>query len=509
MRNRLYYGDNLEILKNYISDASVDLIYLDPPFNSKADYNLLYKEPTGTLSQAQITAFEDTWRWTEEAEKTYKQVVEEAPSDVVELMLSFRRFLKHSDVMAYLTMMCIRLIELKRVLKNTGSIYLHCDPSASHYLKILMDAIYGKRNYLNEVTWCYKSRPLSKRYFCKKHDTIFLYSKSDKYFFDWKANIQPLSPVTVKKYKYKDDIGHYRLVGRGIKGSPIQSAKDVDPEWEIKHPELVVRDYLKEGYPLEDYWHIDIINQSAKERLGYPTQKPEKLLERIIKASSSEGSVILDPFCGCGTSIAVAQRLNRQWVGIDITHLAINLIKLRLKRMFEIEPDKSYDVIGEPKDIAGANELALQDRFQFQYWALSLIDARPYGDKKKGPDTGIDGYIYFWDSRDEIRKVIVQVKSGKVGVKEIRELNSVVEREEAAVGVFLTLKEPTRPMVSEAAGFGFHRSEVLRKDYSKIQILTVEDAIAGKKPNLPSEFLISPFKNAGFKSSSKQNKIFD
>lgn len=509
MDSFLYYGDNLEILRNYIADESVDLIYLDPPFNSKADYNLLFKEPTGKPSQAQITAFEDTWRWTEETERILKEVVDIASADIVEIMISFRKILKHSDVMAYLTMMCIRLIELKRVLRQTGSIYLHCDPSASHYLKILMDAVFGKNNYRNEIVWCYKSRPMSKRHFCKKHDTIFFYSKSNKYHFDWKANLQPLSPVTIKKYKYKDDIGYYRLVGRGIKGSPIQSAKDVDIEWEHTHPELVVRDYLKGGYPIEDYWYIDIINQSARERLGYPTQKPEALLERIIKASSQEGDVVLDPFCGCGTSIAVAQNLNRNWIGIDITHLAINLIKLRIKNMFDMIPKRDYSVIGEPEDLIGAYELANQNRFQFQFWALSLIDARPYGDKKKGADTGIDGFIYFWESKDEVKKVIVQVKSGKAGVKDIRELQSVVDREKAAIGIFLTFEKPTRAMMAEAAGYGFYTSKITRKDYSKCQILTIEEVLSGTQPHLPGDFRISPFKKAVFRLSSNQNSIFE
>ena len=507
--NTLYYGDNLPILRNYLKDESVDLIYLDPPFNSKASYNLLFKEPAGEASKAQITAFEDTWHWNEEVERSFQEIVKSAPASVVEMMRSFRQFVGLNDMMAYLTMMCVRLLELKRVLKESGSIYLHCDPTASHYLKILMDTVFGKRNFRNEIVWCYKSRPFSKRYFCRKHDTIFFYSKNDNYYFDWGANLKPLSPVTIKKYKYEDEIGKYRLSGRGIKESPIRSAKDVDPVWEKEHPELVVRDYLKKGYPIEDYWFIEIINQSAKERLGYPTQKPEALLERIIKASSKEGDVVLDPFCGCGTTIITAQDLYRNWIGIDITHLAVNLIKWRLKSMFDVEPKLDYRVIGEPEDLSGAKELAALNRYQFQWWALSLIDARAYGDKKKGADSGIDGYIYFMDAKNEYKKIVVQVKSGKVSVKDIRDLGHVIERENAAMGIFITLEEPTKPMISEAAGMGFYQSQITKREYPKLQICAITDLLKGQKPNIPEQFKIASYKEADRVFPKNQNNIFD
>ena len=499
MENTLYFGDNLNILRDYIPDESVDLIYLDPPFSSKADYNILFKESEGTLSEAQITAFEDTWHWTMESEKTFYEIIEKAPANVIEMIKSFRQFLGQNDVMAYLTMMCIRLIELTRVLKKTGSIYLHCDPTASHYLKILMDTIFGKKNCRNEITWCYKSRPMSKKYFCKKHDIIFLYSKSDNYYFDWKANLIPLSPVTIKKFKYEDEIGKYRLVGRGIKGSPIKSAKDVDPKWEHTHPELVKRNYLKEGYPIEDWWIINIINQASAERLGYPTQKPEELLERIIKASSQKGDIVLDPFCGCGTTIAVAQKLKRKWIGIDITHLAVNLMKFRLRNMFELESNKHYKVIGEPEDLSGAIELAHQNRYQFQWWALSLINAKPYSDKKKGADTGIDGYMYFQEifqvRNRETKPIIVQVKSGHVNVEDIRALSHVMDREKSPISIFITLEPPTKPMIKEAASKGFYKSVLFNRDFPRIQIITIEELLNGKIPNVPST-IIPPYKKA-------------
>jgi len=244
-KNKLYFGDNLDIMRSHIADESVDLIYLDPPFNSNASYNVLFGEANGTKSTAQITAFDDTWHWGQESESTYYEIVTGGPKKLADLIQAFRSFLGQSDMMAYLTMMAIRLAEMHRVLKPTGSIYLHCDPTASHYLKLIMDAVFGAKNFRNEIMWCYKSRPQSKRYYGRKHDTLLFYSVSDTYVFNWKEVVRPLSEETIKKYKHIDEDGRrYRLQGRGIKGSPIRSAKDVDLEWEVTNPELTVRDYL-------------------------------------------------------------------------------------------------------------------------------------------------------------------------------------------------------------------------------------------------------------------------
>jgi len=429
--NTLYYGDNLTILRRYFPNESVDLIYLDPPFNSNASYNILFKEPGtgGEQSAAQITAFDDTWHWTLETEQAFQEIVKTAPATVVNLMTALKDAIHRNDLLAYLTMMCIRLLELKRVLKQTGSLYLHCDPTASHYLKILLDAIFGKENFRNEIVWLYKGRELSHRNYNKKHDIIFFYTKSDKYRFNWEAILEPLEESSKKALaRYKDEKGYF--IVRYKKGggfAPIE-----------KEGEGTYRQYVPKGVPPRDWFYADYARKS--ELLGYRTQKPEALLERIIKASSNEGDTVLDPFCGCGTAVVAAHRLNRKWIGIDITHLAINLIKGRLKDNFpEIELKAA---VGEPVDLAGAEALALQNRYQFQWWALSLVDARPFGDKKKGADTGIDGFLFFNDA-GETKKAVVQVKSGKVGVSQIRELNAVVAREKAEMGFFLTLKTPT------------------------------------------------------------------
>ncbi len=496
-KNKLYFGDNLDILREHVQDETVDLIYLDPPFNSNATYNVLFQEKTGEQSAAQITAFEDTWHWGMESEYAYQEMVKEGSRKLADLLQAMRTFLGQNDMMAYLVMMAQRMVELHRVLKPTGSIYLHCDPTASHYIKLVMDAVFGADNFRNEIVWCYKSRPISKRHFSKKHDIVLFYSKTEAYIFNWKANLQPLSEVTISKYRLEDKIGKYRLVGRGITGSPIRSAKDVDPKWEIEHPELVTRDYLREGYPLDDWWNINIINQAANERLGYPTQKPEALLERIISASSNEGDLVLDPFCGCGTTIAVAERLKRHWIGIDITHLAISLMRHRLHDTFS--PDLlPYEVIGDPKDLSSARALAEQNRYQFEWWALGLVDARPAQDKRKGADRGVDGYINFFDDNSgKAKTVAVQVKSGHVNAAYIRDLKGVLEREKAPVGILITLEEPTEPMLKEATIAGFYEPEHFPgQQYPRLQILTIRELLEGKEAQYPHMAPSATFKRA-------------
>jgi len=518
MKNTLYYGDNLDILRKYIPDESVDLIYLDPPFNSKATYNILFKEPSGKASEAQITAFDDTWHWTEDTARTYTEIMNTAPAKVAETMSAFKQIVGLNDMMAYLTMMCVRLLELKRVLKPTGSIYLHCDPTVSHYLKIMLDVILGGKNFRNEIIWLRTpSKSLMTKRLPQNHDVILSYQKGEQAI--WKVEetfkaykLHDLDEKTDKKYCHRDPDGRRYQLDNLINPNPDRpnltyEFLGVTRVWrwtkermqEAYEAGLVVQPspgavprfkrYLDEqrGKPLGDVWtDIPPINSQAQERLGYPTQKPETLLERIMSASSNEGDIVLDPFCGCGTTISVAQRLNRKWVGIDVTHLAINLIKWRLKNMFGLDPKSDYFVVGEPEDLAGARELFSQNRYQFQWWATSLINARPYGEKKKGADTGIDGYLFFSDEEGEFKKAIVQVKGGKVDVKDIRDLSHVVDREKAHIGIFLTLESPTKPMQKEALQKGFYHSDFFGNDYPRIQILTVEDLFAGKKPNVPN-----------------------
>jgi site-specific DNA-methyltransferase (adenine-specific) len=472
--NVLYFGDNLEILRNreYFPDNCVDLIYLDPPFNSKKDYNILFKENGGVESEAQIKAFTDSWHWTQTAEDTYHEIVTKGPLKVGKLIGALHDSIGNNDVMAYLVMMTARLIELHRVLKPTGSLYLHCDPTASHYLKLVLDQIFGPPNFRNEIVWCYEGRELRKTGWNRKHDTILFYTKGKDWKFNWQQVMEPLLESSREALaRYEDEQGR-KFILRYKKGggfAPIER-EGVD----------TYRQYVPEGVPPRDWMIIDYARKS--ERLGYETQKPLALLERIIKASSNEGDIVLDPFCGCGTAVVAAQELNRRWIGIDITHLAVALMRNRLKDSFGIDAD----VIGEPVDLASARALAHEDRYQFQWWALSLIKARPLGEKKKGADKGIDGVIHFIDDPSgAVRRVVVQVKSGHVGVNAVRELETVAKND--AIGVLITLEPPTSPMKVEAVAAGYYHSPIYDKDYPKIQILTVDELLHGKTVDMPPQ----------------------
>jgi len=498
MQNRtLYFGDNLEILREKISDESFDLIYLDPPFSSNRDYNILFNEGLQE-NHAQVQAFEDSWHWTQEAEKTFEQLIGIKESKtkinqgISDLMIALEKIIGRNDVLAYLTMMTVRLIELKRVLKNTGSLYLHCDPTASHYLKIILDVVFGKKKFRNEIVWCYKERELSKKYFNKKHDIIFFYTKSDQYTFNTDEILEPYSEGTIRKFNYTDEQGRkFQIRGKGGK---YVGKQGLSIELEKTDPNLVYKDYLDKsaGILPRDWWTIPFINRAAKERLGYPTQKPEALLERIVKASSNEGDWVLDPFCGCGTTVAVAERLNRKWIGIDITALAINLIKHRLDKQFEDKRVKIY-VDGLPKDLTGARALTKKDPFEFEYWACDLIGAMPAQSKTKekmrGADKGIDGVITIVrdvkDNKIEYGKLLVQVKSGKVKRSDIATLKGDIEREKADGGVFITLEEPTRPMREEAVSAGMFTVSYSKHEFAKIQIITIKELLNGKRPNIP------------------------
>jgi site-specific DNA-methyltransferase (adenine-specific) len=485
--NVLYFGDNLDILRKYIPDESIDLIYLDPPFNSKRDYNILFKENGGLESEAQVHAFTDTWHWTEVVERTYFDVIQKGPQKVSKLIDALHRAIGQNDVMAYLVMMTIRLIEMHRVLKPTGSLYLHCDPTASHYLKIVLDQVFKPINFKNEIAWCYSDRERVLQTWNKKHDILLYYAKDrGKCKTHFERVLDPYSEVTKAKFKYKDEIGLYQIRGKNVIGSPVRRADGLSPEHEVKYPGLTYRQYLKGGVPPKDWWVIPIINKAAAERLGYPTQKPLALLDRIITATSDDGEVVLDPFCGCGTTLVAAQKLNRKWIGIDITHLAINLMRNRLRDSF---PGITFEVIGEPKDVASAKALANQKpdgRYQFQWWALGLIGAHPLGDKKKGADRGLDGVISFIDNvENKANRIVVQVKSGHVSSPMVQQLRAVVEKE--AMGVLLTLEPPTEPMKREALDAGYYHSPVYDKNYPKIQILTIEEILQGKTVDMPPQ----------------------
>ena len=530
MAKALYYGDNLKVLRDSIHNESVDLIYLDPPFNSAANYNVIFREHKTGAPQAQITAFLDTWCWGEEAARTLTDL-EQRHGELAQLLDFIVRTLGKNSLSAYLTMMGARLAELHRVLKPTGSLYLHCDPTASHYLKIILDILFGAKHFRNEIIWKRQSAHSdAKRQFAAVSDTILFYVKSDKAVF--RPQYVPHDAEYLKKFYRHDDLdgrGVYRLgdmaspnprptmtyewqgfpppaKGWRYKRETMQALHD---EGRIYYPtkpcgalDLEKRPALKrylseqEGSMVTNVW-IDIspVQAQSRERLGYPTQKPLTLLERIIQASSAPGDVVLDPFCGCGTAVAAAEKLGRDWIGIDVTHLAVGLIQARLRRDYGLESGKDYALEGTPTDLDAARFLftnTSEGPYQFQFWSLGLIGAQPYGaghaggKGKKGADTGIDGKLFFRTADGaKLETVIVSVKGGKnLNPGMVRDLAGTVGREKAALGVFITLEEPTPKMLSEAAASERYRYG--RETFPKIQIITVQELLAGVRPKVPS-----------------------
>ena len=520
-RNTLFYGDNLPVMREHVAAESVDLVYLDPPFNSNASYNVLFKAPEGHRSQAQIEAFDDTWHWTEAAEQAFDEVIASGNSDAAEMLRAMRSFLKENDLMAYLTMMAVRLIELRRVLKPAGSLYLHCDPTASHYLKIVLDAIFQPGFFRNEISWR-RSQPKSHATvnFPNCRDIILRYSKSEAVTFNKVYGLH--DPEYIKNfYRFTDASGRRYQLDNLL--NPNKDRPNLNYEflgvtrvWRWTKERLIhqsrpgavprLKRFLDEmpGQPISDDWDdIEHLHATNRETLGYPTQKPVALLERIVTASSNEGDVVLDPFCGCGTTLHAAAKLNRRWIGIDITHLAINLIRKRLNGAF---PELAFDVVGVPKDIDGARALAAQDKYEFQKWVLSMLDAVPYKGGKKGGDRGIDGYIYFKPDGKKTEKAIVSVKGGaSLTPAMVKDLIVTVEQEGAKMGVFVTLETPTKGMVAQAASAGFYVTEYGK--YPKIQIIEVESLFAPSHPLQMPWQDTSAFKKTARESTVKQSEL--
>jgi len=515
--NTLYYGDNLDVLRRYIRDESVDLVYLDPPFKSNQDYNVLFAEQSGAKSAAQIKAFEDTWRWDQGAAAAYEAVVETG-GRVSHVMQAFRTFLGESDMLAYLAMMAPRLVDLRRVLKPTGSIYLHCDPTASHYLKMLMDAVFGPEHFRNEIIWR-RADPKGHAFsrYPSTHDVLLYCARGDD--ATWHTQFRGYDPDYLESHYGMVEEGTGRRYTLSDCTNPNRNRPNLTYEWHgvtkvwrwtkermQRHHDEGRLIYTKSGAPrykryldemsgtvVTTVWDdIPFINSQAQERLGYPTQKPEALLERILNASSNEGDTILDPFCGCGTAIAVAQRLNREWIGIDITHLAISLIRHRLHDAFGPKVAETYRVVGEPVSLPDAQALAEHDKYQFQWWALGLVGARPT-EQKKGADRGIDGRLYFHEGRNggngKTRQIVFSVKAGHLLAQHVRELRGVVEREQAAIGVLLSMEEPTKAMRTEAASAGFYESPWGK--HPRLQIVTVAALLNGARVEAPPSGQVS------------------
>jgi DNA modification methylase len=516
--NYLYYGDNLDVIRESVATASVDLVYLDPPFNSNRSYNVLFADRSGKAAQAQIEAFDDTWTWSQDTEAAFKELVRgDAPARVADAIDAMRRLLGDNDVLAYLVMMTQRLVELHRVLKPTGSLYLHCDPTASHYLKMLLDAIFGSQQFLNEVIWERSGAKNDPRRYGRGHDVILFYSKGKS--FTWNTQYLPFSDASIAKNYTHIEPG----TGRRYRRDNLTANKaggDTDFEWNGVRPYAgrhwaysrqkldqmaaegrieyrrtgmpVYKRYLDEqpGVPLQDVWTGIRLTSADRERLGYPTQKPESLLERIITASSNEGDVVLDPFCGCGTTVAVAQRLRRQWVGIDITFIAIDLIDKRLRDTYGEEIRNTYTVYGIPRDVGGARKLFEVNPFDFERWAVAQVGGQPHERAQQAGDKGVDGWIRFPISDREIGRVVVSVKGGRqLNPAMVRDLRGTVESQRADLGMLITLDEPTRGMREEARRSGTYTHPLTHHSYPLLQVVTVSELLAGRQPDLPAAFL--------------------
>lgn len=519
--NTLFYGDCLNVLRD-IPDETADLIYLDPPFNSKRDYNAFFTSQDGKVSEASIMAFEDTWHWGEQAQNEYNELLKNPNGGALTetIMPALHTFLAQSDMMAYLVMMASRLVELKRVLKGTGSLYLHCDPTASHYLKILLDGVFGAVNFKNEIVWKRRKGTLHTTGAFKKYgsvtDTIFYYTKTNDYTYNQQYSWE--SPdyrdYVEKTFNLVDERGRkyctdnlaspnfrknlvYEYKGYPPPANGWAISKEKMEEWDRegrlefpKNPTSRIRrrrflDELK-GEPVQSLWDdIGPISSQSADRLGYPTQKPLELLERIIKTSSNPGDVVLDPFCGCGTAVHAAQKLERNWIGIDITHLAVGLIKRRIHSAF---PEAKFKISGTPQDVEAAKFLAESDgndgRYQFQYWALSLVDGIASQDKKKGADGGSDGFIWAYNSPTAKKpfKINISVKSGKIPANHIRELGGMLGKNDVEICLLITLQDPSKVMVSEALSYGDYEYPNGKK-FKRIQILTIKELLEGKQPH--------------------------
>ncbi|CAC5344431.1 MULTISPECIES: DNA methyltransferase [Planktothrix] len=535
MVNQLFYGDNLEVLRKYIKDESVDLCYIDPPFNSKRNYNQIYNN-LGKEDQAQAQAFIDTWTWDDQANQGLEDIFNNYQGHFtqqsIDLIAGLIKVLGKGSLLAYLVSMTLRIVEIHRVLKPTGSFYLHCDPTSSHYLKLVLDAVFCSQggDFLNEIIWKRTSGHSDSSKYGRVHDVIFYYCKSSKVI--WNQIYQKYDQnYTDKYYRYQDpngrkwmsgDLGAAGLAGGGYQYEwngvtklwrcPKTTMEKLDAEGKIyytKNRVARIKRYLdeSEGLPVQDAWNdIEALRSWHKELLGYPTQKPEALLERIIQASSNQGDVVLDAYCGCGTTVAVSQRLERQWIGIDITYQSISLILKRLEDAFGQGVLEQIQLNGIPKDmksaIALANKKDDRTRKEFEKWAvLTYSNNRAVINPKKGADKGIDGIAYFRSEQDEPEKIILQVKSGNIKSGDIRDLQGTLTLEKAAMGIFITLKEPTKEMIKTAKSAGIYQNKYMSQSYDIISIVTIQEIIEDQKR------LSIPLGYEVLKSAEKQKEV--
>ena len=449
----LVRGDNLEEMRKF-PDECIDLIATDPPFNSKRDYFIPYRDEHGQEPNTLLRAFSDTWNWGEAAEDAYNDLIVEVGGQVGDTIQGLRQFLNQTPMMAYLVMMAIRLVEMHRILKSTGSLYLHCDPSASHYLKIVLDSVFGNKNFRNEIVWCYAGGNPSLKNYPKKHDILLRYTMSKKYTFN----------VEYKPYS------NHNAAGKRFSTKGMSKRRGVN--------------YRAEGTPVNDWWtDIKPLINLHRERLGYPTQKPRSLYERILQASSNKGDFVLDPFCGCGTTLMAAKALERQWIGIDLTYLAIGAVKTQAEKFFSTGTG-GITVIGTPEDENTALELARTKPHAFEEWCVTHVLKF-----KKGPNGGVDGTFNFplgkIKGKQEYGKAIAQVKGGNYIPGHIRDFRTAIRNEKADLGVFIVTYPPTDGMRAEAARSGTYNHPNYEFSVPRLQIYEIQDYFRGNLPKLP------------------------
>lgn len=552
--NHLYFGDNLAVLRESVADDSIDLVYLDPPFNSSRAYNVIFERHSKTEAQAQIEAFNDAWTWSQESETLYRQLLGgEAPVAVADTLEGLYKLLGESDMLAYLVMMAPRLIELHHKLKATGSLYLHCDPVASHYLKILLDAIFGPEQFRNEIIWRRTGAHGKVQRYAPIHQVILFYTKSDA--FTWNFPRRPYMRGHVAEYFVRDERGwrtnYYGnvLTGSGRRGgesglpwrgfdpsakgrhwaipsalveqvaddmSHLTQHEKLERLYELGHIKIVpgqawpmYERYLQpnDGAPMPDLWAYEPYTQGTVfgtdegidedirwlsprdgERLGYETQKPVGLLKRIIAASSNPDDLVLDPFCGCGTTIAAANELGRRWIGIDVTYIAIDLIQKRLRAQYGDTILAQFEIGGIPKDRAGAHALFAQSPFEFQRWAVSLVDGTP--NERTSGDRGIDGVVRFLaDANRAMGRAVVSVKGGSINPSAVRDLLGTVEAQHAEMGILITLEPRTRGIDDAVRHSGAYTFVPTGRAYPRVQVLTIDELLAGQHPAMPTPLL--------------------
>ena len=527
-KNQLYFGDNLDILKQLHAEhphGFIDLIYIDPPFNSKRNYNVLFESIDLKDSTAQKEAFADTW-----TNVSYMDMLNEL-SDLDISLYNFLRNLDNTTIskgaISYLVTMAIRLWYMHKLLKDTGSFYLHCDPTMSHYLKVLCDLIFGEKNFRNEITWERTSAHSDNSAYASISDVILFFSKTQEFIFN--TVFIPYSKEYIQKYYTHNDKVKGRYLDRDLTAGGLSGGgynyewKGVTKTWRC--PKLTMeryeaedklfytskgtprlKQYLNEmpGVPISNMWYdIPPINSQASERLGYPTQKPEALLERIIQASSNEGSVIADFFCGCGTTVAVAQKLKRKWLGVDISHLAVKLISRRLGESYGDEILKTFEIHGFPKDIDSARELANNvkgGRLEFEDWIIEVLLHGITNERRN--EMGFDGYRTF-SIYEKKYIVMMEVKSGNASPTQVNHFIKTVEDKKGAIGIFICFKEQiTRNMEVIAKKEGQFSDEFGNAYCDKIQIISVEDLLEGKRPLIPSS-KFETFKKAEKKSTEQ------